>query len=353
MPAQDVKNRGNTDLPLVFGLVGGAGLLGYGLYKWLKNNEKPIPADSEFQNLVISGVSPSSIMAGGVVTVTGSFQHKGPGGHYRVIANIGHVPFSNLYEDSGYKNYTLSDDADWKTYNYSVSVDLSSFSSPVASPFDAWVRLYDVDNSQSTGVEATKERLLTVLAATYEMGYSVSPAGAGFYTLGATYGTESGVIENPYPDRTWIDIGVEPRAGYVFDHWDTTSELYYDSYINPNMVKNLDNTTIVAIFVPEGTGDRVYVNFDMQPASPGGYLNYSQDPDGYDATTLKVYIGDKQASFEPWSQYYIWAHWLWYMEPLYELDHWLINGEYFPYQQPLNMIMSPSVTSIIAVMKRT
>jgi hypothetical protein len=202
---------------------------------------------STFRNLSITKITPSSTPSHSTVIVTGSFEHYGASGNYRVICNLGHEPFTNLFESSGYSNCVVSIDGSWKTYNYSVSIVLGDNTTPIGSPFDVQTRIYNIDK-QTTDIEVIGTEMLTVTTTSHIINYSVSPVGSGLYTLGMTYNTESGNISVP-ETTSWIDIDVSAKAGYAFDHWGGSGvEFMDDIRTKPNSIKNKD-CSLIAYFV--------------------------------------------------------------------------------------------------------
>ncbi|MDD4967304.1 hypothetical protein [Halothiobacillus sp.] len=229
-------------------LAAGLGLVGYGLYEYIKRGGGgggPVPEDHMFQDLMIaSGIQ--TVMAESQVTIKGSFQHKGPSGTMRVIVDIGHVPFASLTGDSGYKNYAVSKSADWKSYSWTVTVDLTGATGSIHSPWDVKARVWDVAGAR-TVAEKTRTGIINVTTKISRINYSVSPSGSGYFTRGGTYGSEVGTIESG-ENYDWIEVQVVERPGWAFDHWEGTAELMHAANINPNLVKNID-CTLKAVFV--------------------------------------------------------------------------------------------------------
>jgi hypothetical protein len=229
-------------------LVAGLGLVGYGLYEYISRggaSEGPVPAEHMFRDLAItSGMQ--TVMAESQVTIQGSFQHKGPSGTMRVIVDIGHAPFTSLTGDSGYRNYAVSKSADWKSYNWTVTIDLTEATGSIYSPWDVKARIWDVTEGR-TVAEKTRAGIIDVATKISKINYSLTPSGSGYFTRGGTYGSEIGTVENG-ENYDWIEFQVVERPGWAFDHWEGTAELMHAVNINPNLVRNQD-CNLKAVFV--------------------------------------------------------------------------------------------------------
>jgi hypothetical protein len=328
-----------NDWVLPVAVVGGGSLLAYGLYKWMAGGTTPPPENHLFSDLAIF-ISPNPAESNGNITISGSFKYAGPGGNFRLIAEVGHTPFSTIFQDSGYTTKALAATGG-KTYSFSIAIKLTEYSSSIGSPFDILIRYYDLDNSE-TFTQETFDSELVVNAASYTTGYSVSPAHAGYYIKGGYYGTESGSFSEE-ETSDWLDIQVVANSGYAFDHWETTGELWYDDTVNDNMIKNDQDKTLVAVFVPENTV--ATWSFEVQPLAKGiiwlsvnGASSYGIGDQGPE--TVSFNIGDTIR---------VWAYPLY--DSAYYLQYWQLDGVNYAPDEPVTFDISDTVGhTIVAIM---
>lgn len=330
----------NVDWKKIAGITLGLGAVGYGLYAYFKWRNTATVKVNEFKDLIIKSVTPEPSAIHGAISISGSFQYRGPGGNYRVIAQVGHNgSFTGLYEDTGGSDYKLSSKGPFVTQNFTINIQLTDFTLPIGNPHDIQIRIYD-DDKDKTVDTIVGIGLLNVTEVEYSTAYSVSPPHAGYYIKGGWYGTESGTTFEGSTEDYWKEIEVRPNIGWVFDHYTCTTAIYRDPRTNDNMVHNTADKILVAYFVPASqvstwtfnvlplAAGFIYCSVNGNPSVDLG----SQGPENKsfnvtDNISLENY---KFAAPDTLGRYYV-------------LDYWILDGVTYSSTQPVEFYISDTV----------
>jgi hypothetical protein len=317
-------------------------IAGLGIYALYKKITTAIPETYEFSELNFTSVVPSTVGDHGSVVVNGGFRYAGKNTrHFRVIAEIAREPFDSIFKASGHRDITINETG-WKDYSFSVPVTLNDYQSPVSSPFDIQIRLWDVDAGKTVKSIIVRS-VLTVTSPVYTASWSVSPAGAGYYLTGGS--GESGSGEWDSGVYSYITIDVVANPGWIFSHWETSGTLLKANTEKSNSIKN-DGSSYTAVFVQESA--QPVATFNVQPNYSDGWIYYGTAV-GQGVLVAQYGANNDKRLLQNDTYYYFTA-----VKNPYSnnksLDYWIVNGYNMGASNPIGLYITGPV-DITAVMK--